>query len=227
MPDATVQFLNSQPFAAEFKALLDGRIDFGKWSFGLIEAGRRQMVDVLLVYESPMCRVRMGYSRGRYSVASERLGEALEEEAFYEYGRLNAPALDDEITIGETAYVAWHDPFELLCYLDYAKGDLSEEDLANVGIVPPAWRVCLDKVAKQEHSGRIDAWAAAIAASWELVGDELFELLDLNRPDLWEAYVAFRKVRWKLIKRKKLETLGDRAQASIDLLAPSYEQEVV
>lgn len=226
MTDEWEGFLDAQPIGREFRTLVERRIPFARWGFSLIGAGRIPSAEVLLVYESSRCRVRVGFRRGMYALPTETLGEGIEDHVFYSYGRRHAPTLGEDVTSGGRAFVAWHAPFELLCYLDYAKGDISEEDLANVGIVPPTWRVCLDKVAKQDYPGRIDAWAAAIAASWEFVGDELFSLLDLNRPDLWGAYVAFRKMQWELIKRRKRERLGDRAQASVDLLAPSYEQEV-
>lgn len=218
--------LDKHPIAREFKMLLERRVDFAKWGFSLLTVSPVAMAEVLLVYESPRCRVRFGFQRGMYASPGEQVGEGIEDHMFYGYGRLHAPPFGDDIVIDERVYVAWHDPYDILRFIDHIGGRVDPAESSEVGASPPTWQVCVAVVARLKDLGRIERWAAAIAASWELVGDELFELLDLNRPDLWEAYVAFRKMRWELIRRKKLETLGDRAQASIDLLAPSYEQEV-
>jgi len=55
---------------------------------------------------------------------------------------------------------------------------------------------------------------------------ELFDLLDLRRPELWEGYRKFRQDLWEAIKSRKFATMGDRAQASIELLSMVYNQQI-
>lgn len=220
------EFLDKNPYAPQLKTGIERRIDFGRWGFHLAYAGGRPMADVLLVYESAQCRVQFGYSRGRYATRKDKVGEAMEEHASYGYGRLHAPDEGDTVTIDGKVYVAWHDSPRLLNYLEYRNGRASLEEAAAAGGLPLRWGEISQDVAAHGPSTWLESWATRIAVSWERYGSELFDLLDLRRPDLWEGYRKFRKELWEAIKSRKFATMGDRAQASIDLLSPSYDHEI-
>jgi len=220
------KFLEMNSYAPQFKAGIERQLDFDRWGFRLAYAGARPTASVVLVYESPKCRVQFGYVRGRFTRPQARVGEGAEEEASYGYGRLHAPDTDDTLTIDGKKCVAWHHPALLLNYLEYRNGRASLDEIAAMPVVSPG----KDKIAHEADprgpSTRLEIWAARIAVTWERCAPELFELLDLRRPELWEGYRRFRQDLWEAIKSRKFATMGDRAQASIDLLSPSYDQEI-
>ena len=220
------EFLEENLYASQFKEAIERYIDFRHWGFRLGYAGARPTADVILVYQSPLCRVRIGYARGRDAAREARLGQGVEEEAFYEYGRLHAPDSEDTLTIDGKKSVAWHYPPLLLNYLEYRDGRASLDEVAAAPQLPLA----KDKI-RQEAQARgpstwPETWAARIAVTWDLYGEHLFEVLDVRRPELWEGYRTFRKVLWEAIKKREYQTQGDRAQASIKLLSMVYDQEI-
>jgi hypothetical protein len=220
-------FLDDNPYALEFMRAIERRVDFRRWAFRLAFAGEVPTHNVLLVYQCQKCRVRFGYSRGRFAGSKNRIGEAVEEEVFYGYGRLHAPDTEDTLTISGKEYVAWHNPFLLLDFLEYRRGNASVEEVA----ASSRLSLTSDKIRQEAEArgvaSRLDAWASRIAISWEWYAAELFNVLDLECPQLWEEYRAYRRDLWEAIKGRKQATMGDRAEESIKLLSLAYDQEII
>jgi len=220
------EFLEKNPHAPQLRVGIERQVDFDRWGFRLAYAGTMPMTDVVLVYESSKCRMRFGFSRGQYTTGKDKVGEGMEDHVFYGYGRLHAPDTDDTLTIDGKKCVAWHHPALLLNYLEYRNGRASLDEIAAMPVVSPG----KDKIAHEADprgpSTRLEIWAARIAVTWERCAPELFELLDLRRPELWEGYRRFRQDLWEAIKSRKFATMGDRAQASIKLLSMVYDQEI-
>jgi len=220
------KFLEMNSYAPQFKAGIERQLDFDRWGFRLAYAGARPTASVVLVYESPKCRVQFGYVRGRFTRPQARVGEGAEEEASYGYGRLHAPDEEDTVTIDGKEYVAWHYPPDLMNYLEYRNRRFSLEQVAAAPQLPLVWREIKEEQERKQIGNRLEAWAARIALSWERYAPELFDILDLRRPELWEGYRRFRQDLWEAIKSRKFATMGDRAQASIKLLSMVYDQEI-
>jgi hypothetical protein len=220
------KFLEENPYAPQLKTGIERQIDFGRWGFHLAYAGARPTADVILVYQSPLCRVRFGYARGRFAAREAKLGQGVEEEAFYEYGRLHAPDSEDALTIDGKKNVAWHYPPLLLNYLECRDGRASLDEVAAAPQLPFAKDRIRQEAQARGPSTWPETWASRIAVTWDLYGEHLFEVLDVRRPELWEGYRTFRKVLWEAIKKREYQTQGDRAQASIKLLSIVYDQEI-
>jgi len=212
--------------AQQFRQTIEGLIDFSPWPFRLAYAGTVPMSHILLVYQSPKCRVRFGFSRGQYATRKDKVGEGIEDHVFYGYGRLHAPDAEDTLTISGKRCVAWHHPALLLNYLEYRDGRASLDQISAAPEVSPGKDKITHEAEARGPTTKLEVWAANIAVTWERHGPELFDVLDLQRPDLWEGYRKFRQDLWEAIKTRKFATMGERAKESIKLLSLAYDQEI-
>jgi len=148
--------------------------------WGFAESYRRfkSYFNAKLIYDSDMCRIRIGWGWERESG----------NQIAISYGRLHAP--NDEITMkwnGEIC-LAWHSPFRAFFFLD---GVMTSRFVVHPIVDEFRKSEIFNKLAGK-RDGRIGL--AYHAFIWERYAPRLFELFDLRRPELWNQYREFLRV---------------------------------
>jgi hypothetical protein len=153
-----------------------------KWNF--TESSRRFKSTPNIVYVSDVCKVMV-----KLQPWEPGAGFSLD----ILYGRSHAPD-DTQILIkNEQKCYCWHRIYGMGFVLNYLD-NISPEKCANSYDSPAIidkikkqnwWNVDDRKMMKPELSLRMEA------EIWEYYGCRLFDLFDLNRPDLWEEYQSY------------------------------------
>lgn len=151
-----------------------------KRGFQLVFTGVMPLSAPSIHYESAQCKMRLIYNRDRpYE----------DIELYISYGRQHAPFDKQVIEWHHKKCYCWHslEGSVLLNFLDgVSPSDVDHEEYK----VPR-----LSKIFNDAH--RITTWSRTEflvrkhAFLWEHYGQHLFDLFDLNRPDLWEDYTRY------------------------------------
>jgi hypothetical protein len=160
---------------------LESCFDFKRWGFQMIYSGPVSNTHPTIIYESKICRVRFIWEvRNDERVRSET--------ARILYGRLHAPMFQSVMDYNGEKYYCWHNVDKALCFLD---GLTPQEAFNNTKSPVFMW----DFYTANKNRGWRDAEREVRmqAAVWEHYGQSLFDIFDLNRPDLWQQYVNFLK----------------------------------
>jgi len=165
--------------------------------FELIHVGAVPNTLPSILYQSKQCKLRIQSLRDRpYE----------EIEIYVYYGRLHAPLDKDVIEWNNDKCYCWHslEFGEVLNFLD----GLSPADIVNRNYeTPRAVKEFSESTKEARYKEEIAAltgkggkfWSRAEFFSkkhaflWKYYGQRLFDLFDLNRPDLWEEYRHFLK----------------------------------
>ncbi|HCR72835.1 MAG TPA: hypothetical protein DIW23_15430 [Anaerolineae bacterium] len=152
-------------------------LDFKKWNFKLINPGFMP-----IFYESPRCKVMFlsfRDSRDEYHSSSPEISVS--------YARSHAPLDSHYINFDGKMYRCWHDIRLLLCYLE----GMNPKKMLDYYHQTPS------SVLKKFNASRKPEWsqeeyvARFHSLAWDKYGNELFDLLDINQPELWKGYSDF------------------------------------
>jgi hypothetical protein len=146
-----------------------------QWRFKESFRRFKSYFDAELIYNSDICRIRLGWGWDRDS------GNLI----FISYGRLHAPNYETKMEWNGEKRDAWHSYTNPLFFLD--------------GIMTNSFAVhpILKKFRQSEgyrnlasnRTGKVNLVFHSFI--WEYYTPRLFELFDLRRPKLWEEYRTF------------------------------------
>jgi hypothetical protein len=165
-----------------FVRVLKSCIDFEKWGFKKTFYGVATEFGPSLIYSSDSCRVRFVWRSGD-------IRDGGYPTMGVEYGRLHAADHHRRIMWDGKLSHCWHTHQLICCFLD----GLSPEEATK------KWFRILPVVQDLIESNRGSNWSAIewnareTQVLWEYYGDRLFDLFDLQKPSLWEAYSLFVK----------------------------------
>jgi hypothetical protein len=149
--------------------------------FELVYAGLVPNRRPAILYQSSQCKMRIHCRRDRdYSSI----------ELSISYGRLHAPRDEDTMEWNGKKCLCWHrlTLSPLLFFLD----GLSPAKAVELKF--GRTKVEADFLASSRKEWSVpEHWARRHAMLWEHYDQRLFNLFDLNRPDLWEEYATFLK----------------------------------
>jgi len=155
--------------------------DLNKWGFQMIYAGHIPDSHPSIVYESSKCRVRFIWEESTDERVREETTQIL-------YGRLHAPISRQVMDWnGEKCY-CWHNGHKVLSFLD----GLTPQQARKNG-KSPIFMWDFYQANKNKGWRQAEFEARRQAAVWEYYGQKLFDVFDLNRPDLWQQYTNFLK----------------------------------
>jgi hypothetical protein len=156
---------------------LESCFDFKRWGFQMIYSGSVSNAHPTIVYESRICRVRFIWEVPDMRSRSEII--------YILYGRLHAPVFQEVMDWnGEKCY-CWHDVDKVLNFLD----GLAPHEASNT----PVFKRNFNEANKNRGWRPSEMQAQRQAAIWERYGQRLFDIFDLNHPDLWQQYADFVK----------------------------------
>lgn len=168
----------------KFIQMLEHFLDFKRWNFKRTYSDISPKAPPFVIYDSKWCRVQFALKGGdRYRG----------DEMLVFYGRLHAPS--DMAVMnwnGEECY-CWHQVYEVLNFLD----GLSPQEAVDQLQLRSEWPRVAEHFKQSELGKKLSRenhpeWVTRMhAAIWEHYGQRLFELFDLNHPDLWEQYKLF------------------------------------
>ncbi len=152
-----------------------------RWDFQMIYSGSVPNTHPTIVYESEICRVRF--------IWEVRNDERVRTETTrILYGRLHAPIFQEVMEWnGEKCY-CWHDVDEALKFLDGLTPQEARKDTKSPIFMWSFYQANKNRVWRQAEFE-----ARKHAVVWEHYGKRLFDIFDLNHPDLWQQYVDFVK----------------------------------
>ena len=158
--------------------LINNSLPLSKWNF--VESLRS---DTLLIFNSPLCRMKFSIERDRYV-----------NHLFYSYGRLHAK---DNLQImkwkGKEHY-CWNGYMHIQLALKYLDGQSPNEAYQRPFVFQRLFEDYYDpEKVKNMKYGNVERLILLQGAIWEQYGMRFFELFDLQRPDLWEQYLYFLK----------------------------------
>ena len=169
--------------------ILERNMNLGYWGVRLKASGVFRHFPPSLIYNSKFCRIRF-----IWDVPDPR--DKFVKSITVKYGRSHTP--DDErvmIWKNESCY-CWHS-------IDLAVNFLEGNSPADIGVLatPKIMKKYLQPNAQKElgleeldYAERpIELVTKMHSGIWEIYGEQIFELLDLHRPKLWEEYVSYVK----------------------------------
>jgi len=177
--------------------MLEQAIDFKRWGFQQIFLGISEKFPPSVIYDSEWCRVRFIYfepdPRDQYKKITSM------------YGRLHAPVNENVIIWNREKCYCWHS-IELA--LNFLEG-LSPKDLTGKSETPRImekfYQPGIQNILGLDHIATSDVqpevMARMHASIWDHYGQELFNLIDLRHPELWEQYRFFIKEYYRLNPR--------------------------
>ena len=160
---------------------LENCFDFKRWGFQMIYSGPVPGTHPTIVYESKICRVRF--------IWEVRDPRSSAEIIYILYGRLHAPIFSQGTMDwnGEECY-CWHEVNKVLIFLD---GLTPQEAFKNRKSPIFMWDFYHANINRGWRQAEMQARRQA--AIWEYYGQRLFNIFDLNRPELWSEYEKFLK----------------------------------
>ena len=172
-----------------FRVFVEGNLDFPRWGFTLSgKAYFKRSASTTLIYDSERCRVRFDLSN------IGRLPQ--EDELYVSYGRLHAP--DDRMETvwrGEKCRCWHHSIFEPVLFLEGYTPEQILDYRRKEGEWPLPPVLAERERSEQGREFREKYPPAGVisreALIWETYGNRFFDLFDLRKPDLWEAYQTF------------------------------------
>ena len=90
-----------------------------------------------------------------------------------------------------------------------------------------AWGEIVQQAEARVAADQLGSWAARVDVSWERYGSDLFDVLDVRRPDLWQEFREFRRNLAQAIRKSRDAGHGQRAQTIVGFLVAAYEKEIV
>jgi len=167
----------------EMARLAQDFLPLNQWGFTEIH---RSMKDERLIYASQLCQVKFVWSGW-----DAQAGNSI---SIY-YGRLHAPADKQRLVWNGEECHCWHDLIGMGAVLDFLDG-LTPAESVDQDDFPQVIEQFRDSELWQKLAGKRRNPELAVrmhGAIWQHYGLRLFELFDLNRPDLWEQYMQFLK----------------------------------
>ena len=165
--------------------------------FKLVFTGVLPLSTPSIHYESAQCKMRINYTRDRpYE----------DIEIHISYRRQHAPFDKRVIEWNNKRCICWHS-LESGVLLNFLDG-LSPADIVNKEFRVPRLLKIFSDANRITTWGRAEYLARKHAFLWEHYGQRLFNLFDLNYPDLWQAYTRFLEEYYahydESIRRRKL-----------------------
>ena len=169
--------------------LLERVIKFERWGFAQSHLHIAPDGPPYVIYDSQWCRVQFylgGGAGDRYSGPTMTVY----------YGRLHAPSEESIIVYeGERAW-CWHRVEVALNFLD---GLSPQEAVDQKKVKRQYWpnvptRFLETDIAKEISPGRHpspELMARMHSVIWEYYGQSLFDVFDVNKPDLWKRYTQY------------------------------------
>jgi hypothetical protein len=161
---------------------------FGHW--GLIESySKFSPGHIRVIYDSEWGRIKFRYRHGHYLVKAPKM-----DEFSIDYGRLHAPDDQADMIWQGQKCNCWHNNRLALFFLDgFAPQDVVQREKEG------SWHCDVEADFRQSEFGKqlienklwAEIWIQSEAVIWQHYGQRLFEVFDLRRPDLWDAYSEF------------------------------------
>ena len=156
-----------------------------------------------LVYTSQWCKIKIHHRRDFHQ-------QVREDSLNIYYGRVHA--LDDSPTMEHEGqmYHCWLSSVDWFLVCAFLDGQ-SPEETFNTIISRPKWfEEYLANAPESKNEG--EARLIYHKGYWDHYGLQLFELLDIRRPDLWDRYINFLKEYARLKYAKEEEKAKMRKQ---------------
>lgn len=135
-----------------------------------------------VIFNSEWCRLKIRQQRPSPNIK--------DDELYISYGRLHAPNEEAYMMLNGEKQHCWHRN-DLLClfFLDgYSPYDV-ESEFDSVALLKKYRESEEGSRLRQEYTSEYLFRVEALI--WKRYGQRLFDLFDLRRPDLWEAYSDF------------------------------------
>jgi hypothetical protein len=168
--------------------MLNQHLELNRWSFLPTYKRFKSVGNLGIIYDSEWCRIKFLYSRDRPD------SPRYDELKIY-YGRLHAPNEDSYVLWEGLKCWCWHDILNFIRFLDGLSPKEAVEEEKTHGKLPPTvnkfWESALGKRTREEFPPEFNLMLHAML--WNRYGQQLFELFDLRRPDLWVQIQRFQK----------------------------------
>ena len=183
---------NAKQLGEALLQAIEGTLDMKPWGFVCNYKNFNETSSLVTIYDSQWCRLSFRFSRQQFSH---------HDELSVEYGRLHAPNEKAYLVWESEECHCWHNIIEPLLFLDGLTPLQAMEQSKIQRKSPPI----VESFRQSEVGQKLykeyapQAVLAMHGRIWEHYGQRLFELFDLQRPDLWEKYRAFVREYYRLI----------------------------
>jgi hypothetical protein len=169
----------------QFFQMLERNLDAKRWGLHQTFSGIAEHFSPSVIYASKACQVRfLWYEPDPRETAT----------VVARYGRLHAPVAERYIRWNGKACYCWHDPRMAYHFLD----GLSPQEAVDNRYKWPQALEQVRQVIEAKDYPTAEIQRKLHAASWDIYGDRLFHLFDLNNPESWEQYTLFLKECYKI-----------------------------
>lgn len=166
--------------------LIEENLDLKRWAFRMTFTKFIDMSNIKIIYDSEWCRIKFNFSRERLPLPK------YDELAIY-YGRLHAPNEEPYMEWNGENCHCWHQIWEPLRYLDGLSPSAAVQQREILNQLPMVaekyWNSSEGKTIRDVYPPRYGITLQSVL--WKHYGQRLFELFDLRKPDLWQAYQKF------------------------------------
>lgn len=154
-------------------------LDFDHWGFKLTHSGVFPQYLPRIIYQSNQCKIMFRWEQDR----------SYESAVLYmSYGRLHAPVDQHTMIWNGEECRCWHQLRKELNFLDgLSPADVSNNEFKVPRIIEEFGKSNPPRLLGQEYIVRMNAYI------WDHYGQRLFDLFDLQHPELWDEYRNFLK----------------------------------
>jgi hypothetical protein len=135
-----------------------------------------------IIFDSEWCRLDISQQHPSQNIRDDIL--------YVSYGRLHAPNEEAYMMLNGEKYHCWHETrFLCLFFLDGSSPYDVESEFDSVPLIKKYRESEEGSRLRSEYPSEFGLRLQALI--WEQYGQRLFDLFDLRRPDLWDAYRDF------------------------------------
>jgi hypothetical protein len=186
---------NTNELGRALVALIEENLNPKGWGFTQSFINFAKSSGQVVIYDSIWCRIRFSFSRQR--------SPEYDELSIY-YGRLHALNEEPYMEWKGKKCRCWHELWEPLRYLD----GLSPSDAVQQSellkqlptVVENFWNSDQAKILREVYPPKHGI--VLHSKLWQHYGQRLFDLFDLQRPDLWDEYQKFLAEYYRLLGKK-------------------------
>ena len=188
---------NPEDIGNSLQKLIENNLEIKHRSFHLTFKKSTKVSNIVVIYNSEVCRLSFMFSYKRYTN---------EDELSIQYGRLHAPNEEPFMIWNGEECRCWHNILVPLRFLDGLTPSEAYKQVMVDKQLPIVVRNFRESNLGKELMKEYHPKAAIVlhAALWRYYGKRLFELFDLRRPDLWEEYRQFIREYYKLLGTKSV-----------------------
>lgn len=174
----------SDVISNEFPKLLpmfNQHLDLARWGFNLTHSGVFPQYLPYIVYQSEQCKIRFRWVQDRPYESPTVL---------MDYGRLHAPEDQEAVLWNGKECRCWHFSGTLVTFLE--ERSPVEIESSEFGM-PLIIHEFMEQYDRQPSKPAQEYHVQLNAHIWTTYGQRIFDLLDVRRPESWEAYRVFLK----------------------------------